>query len=438
MKRVLALLSLVVPVMAQYAGPAILSRGEAPAAMNGAPLQFHPFVEVDGVYSTGLSGIALDSSGNKIPNQSSEGASVAWGISGSHRWKHTSIGLSYRGDFNRYFATNGFDSSDHSLVLGITHQFSRRISVSWDNTVGIINRDYGLLSTLSPAVSFDPSQSYVPNTDFFNNRTIFVSSNANVVIQKSNRLSFSLGGGYVTNIRSSKALYNVAGLTAQGDVQYRLSKRSTLGAQYSFDHFSYSQLIGNAFVHGGAATYAYRLSRWWEFSGYGGFARIESKFLQDVPVDPTVAAIIGISETTEVVYSVRYIPNLGARLSRTFHKGVLFGTVNHGVNPGNGLLLTSTATTVDVGYVYTGLRRWSFGANANDAYERSIGNVLGTYGTLGAGAHISRQIGRNFHAIAAVTSYRYTSPSFALYNQWYYSANFGFGWTPADVPLRIW
>ena len=437
MKRLAALLGMAMPLWGQYAGPAILSRGEAPAAMSSPDLTFRPFVDVSAVYSTGLSGVSVDSQGN-IANQSSTGVEIAGGISGSHHWRHTSIGLSYRGDYNMYFRNGRYDTTDHSFLLGVTHQFSRHIFLSWSNSVGIINRDYGLLSTLSQTVQFDPSQTYVPTTDFFNNRTIFVSSAANVVIQKSVRLSFSLGGGLFTDIHNSPALYNVLGNTAYGDVQYRLSRRATIGGFYSYGHFRYSQLVSDSDIHSGAATFGYRLSRWWEFSGYGGFARLESKFIQDVPVDPAVAAIIGISESSEVYYSVRYVPTFAARMSRTFHTGVLSGTVSEGVTPGNGLFLTSRTTNVSVGYTYTGLRKWSFAATVNDQISKSVGNVTGGYGTLSAGINLSRHIAHGFHAVAGITLYSYNSDIFSKYNQFVYAAHAGIGWSPGDVPLRIW
>ncbi len=437
MKRLMALFGLAVPVFAQYAGPAILSRGEAPSSMSAPDISFRPFVEVSGVYSTGLAGVSVDTSGN--PTQEvSAGMSVGWGVSGSHRWRHTLLGLSYRGDYNHYFGHGGFDNTDHSLLLGITHQLSRRVTVSWNNVLGIINRDYGLLSSLSQAVPFDPSQSYIPNQDFFNDRTIYYSTGVNLTYQKSMRLSFSFGGGLSTTLRDSRALYNALGTYGYADGQYRISRRSTIGAMYSYSHYNFSQIISNTDVHTVAATYAYRISRFWEFSGYAGASRAESKFVQDVPVDPAIAAIIGITESPEVVYTVRYVPSFGARVSRTFHKGVFSAMVAQGIDPGNGLFLTSEATTVSAGYTYTGLRKWSFGVNATDMMSKSIGNVNGKYDSQSVNAEMSRQLSHHFHFVTGVTSFRYSSPDFSKYNQWFYSAHAGFGWTPGDVPLRIW
>ena len=54
MVRVLTLFGLTLPAFAQYAGPAILSRGEAPAAMSAPEIKFRPFVEFTAGYQTEL------------------------------------------------------------------------------------------------------------------------------------------------------------------------------------------------------------------------------------------------------------------------------------------------------------------------------------------------------------------------------------------------
>ncbi|MGO9893588.1 MAG: hypothetical protein ACLPX8_05155, partial [Bryobacteraceae bacterium] len=88
MRRLAAILWLAVPAFAQYAGPAILSRGEAPTAMAADQIDFRPYLSITGVYDTGLAGVSVNSQG-EIGNGSSPGVEFAGGISGIHSWKHT-------------------------------------------------------------------------------------------------------------------------------------------------------------------------------------------------------------------------------------------------------------------------------------------------------------------------------------------------------------
>jgi hypothetical protein len=436
LKRLLAVLGCAMPLCAQYAGPAILSRGDAPSGMSSAQLSFRPFVELLGVYDTGLAGVAVNQAGD-LGTVASSGVQLGFGISGSHEWKHTRIGLDYHGSIRHYARATNYDEVDQSMMLGIQHQFTRHIGFTLRNSVGMYSRDAGLIG-LPQSVPFDPSQSYIPTTDFFDNRTIYGSTMADLIIQRSTRLSFALGGGGFTTRRRSTALYGVVGSTAHGDLQYRISRRTTIGANYVYSHFSFNHIFSSTDMNGVNATYAIQLTRRLEFSGYAGVMRVETKFVQTVPVDPAVAAIIGITQGTQVVYSIRNLPNVSARLARTFSRGVLYIDGGHTVTPGNGLFLTSSSTTIGAGYNYTGLRRWSFSAGANYNNNDSIGNVIGNYtgytGTLSA----SRKLSHSMHAIVAVSGRNYGSSDFTKYNRTIYEASVGFGFAPGDVPVRIW
>jgi hypothetical protein len=55
------LLFLAAPAFAQFGGPAILSRGDAPAAMSVPQIDFIPFLSLVGVYDTGLATVSVNS-----------------------------------------------------------------------------------------------------------------------------------------------------------------------------------------------------------------------------------------------------------------------------------------------------------------------------------------------------------------------------------------
>jgi hypothetical protein len=424
------------PAFAQYAGPAVLSRGEAPAAMAAPQIDFRPYVDITGVYDTGLSGVAVNAQG-QLGNEASYGLEVTAGISGTHSWRHTKVGLDYRGSFRRYLHNTSYDSTDQSLMLGIVHQLSRHVSLTLDESAGLFSRNFGIPG-LAQTVPFDPSTTYAPTTDFFDNRTEYLSTQAKLVFQKTARLSFSLGGDGFLVRRKSSALYGVTGATANADVQYRVSRRSTLGVNYSFTHFDFIGVLSSTDVHAVSGVYSVRLSRWLEFSGTGGFARAETKFIQNVPVDPAVAALIGTSEGTVVLDRIDNLAIFNGRLSRTFPKGVAYISGGRGVTPGNGLFLTSITTTALAGYDYTGLRRWSLSVQGGYQSARSIGNVLGSYGGASGTLSASRQIMHAVHGIVSFSARQYSSGNFSLYNRLIYEARVGLGYSPGDIPLRIW
>jgi len=429
-------LSIAAPVFAQYAGPAVLSRGEAPAAMATPQIDFRPFLEVTGTFDTGLTGVTLNSQG-QLGSADSYGIELAGGVSGVHSWKHTKIGLNYAGALYHYLNKTYYDSTNQSLSLGISHEFSRRVLLVMRESAGMFSQNYTTLG-LPQTVPFDTSQSYVPVTDFFDNRTVFATSQLDLVFQKNARLSFDIGGDWFTNQRRSSALYSANGAVARADTQYRVTRRTTVGAEYSYSYYTFTGILGSTGVHQVAGTFATRLSRWWEFTGNAGIARVESRFEEVVPLDPVVAALLGYTTGKQVVYGVTYVPTAAGRLSRTFHRGVFWVSGARSMTPGNGLFLTTKMTNGTTGYTYTGLRRWSFTAQA--LYDRgtSVGNVLGIYGDISGGLSVSRQIFRSVHFVAGGDVRHYNSPGFTLYNRTVYDARIGLGFAPGAIPLRLW
>src|SRR6185369_16144614 len=129
-----------------------------------------------------------------------------------------------------------YDGSDQMLALGLTHQLSRHWMFSLRESAGLYSQNYGI-PTLNSTIPFDPSTAYLPTNDFFDNRTIYVSSQADLRVQKSTRLSFDIGGDAFLTRRRSTALYGNKGAGARGDIQYRVSRGITLGGAYSYTHY---------------------------------------------------------------------------------------------------------------------------------------------------------------------------------------------------------
>jgi hypothetical protein len=197
-------------------------------------------------------------------------------------------------------------------------------------------------------------------------------------------------------------------------------------------------VLSGTYLQGVSGVYSVRLSRWLEFSGSAGVIRAETRFIQNVPVDPAIAALIGTPEGTRVVDQVTNLMSGMGRLSRTFPKGVAFVSGGRGVTPGNGLFLTSIMNTALAGYNYTGVRRWSFGVSGGYQSGTSIENVHGGYGSTSGTLSASRQIVRTVHATASFSVRKYNSANFSLYNRLIYDVRVGVGYSPGDVPLRIW
>ena len=169
--QLLAFCALAVPALAQeYGGPAILSRGEAPAAMATPEIDFRPYVGFYATYSSGLANVAVNNEGG-LANDSSLGGALSWGISGTHSWRHTKLGLDYSGSLAHYLKRTAFDSISESFMMGLTHQLKRHLMLTWRNSLGISSRAHGE-HILQSTLPFDPASTYTPTTEFFDNRLL--------------------------------------------------------------------------------------------------------------------------------------------------------------------------------------------------------------------------------------------------------------------------
>jgi hypothetical protein len=430
------MLACVSPIFAQYGGPAILVRGQSPSAMAASQIDFRPFLSLNATYNSGLGGVSIDAQGNPVTDFSA-GLQVSAGVSGLHSWKHTHVGLDYRASLQHFVRTSFFDSTTQSLMLGVDHLLSRHVNLSLHTGAGIYS-GYNTGSTLLSTVPFDPSTLYQPTNEFFDNRTIFVSSQANLSIQRSTRLSYNVGAeGFLTRRRST-ALYGVAGAGARGDVQYRITRRSTIGAGYNYSHFAFHGIFSSTDIHALNLSYGVTLTKSTEFSAFAGAARYETKFVQSVAVDPAIAALIGISATQRVAYGRSITPSYSARLSRAVRKGVVFVSGGRSITPGNGLFLTSVSNTASVGYSYSGLRKWALSTGASYVSSDSVGNVIGRYSYYTGNLSASRQIVPHTHGVLSFSSSHADSRDFKNYNRWQYAVNLGLTFAPGDVPVRFW
>jgi len=434
--RAIATFVAVTPLFAQYGGPAILARGQSPTAMAPNQIDFRPFVSVLGIYSAGLNGVSVDAQGLPV-NDASFGVALGFGVSGSHSWKRTRLGLNYGSGFSHYQKSFYSGLSSQNLQLSIVHQLSRHSSINFNNSV-VLYGENRASPTLPPTLDFDPSTNNIPTNDFYDNRTLTISSTAAYTVQTSTRMSFSFGGNAFLTERRSNALYGAKGINAQGDVMYRLTRRSTIGAMYTYIHYNFTGISGGTDAHSLHAVYSRTLTRNTQMSAFGGVTKFENVFIQTVPVDPAIAAVIGAGSVQRVFYINQVFPTGGGRISWNVPRGTFFGTASSNLNPGNGLFLTSVAVTAGVGYNYTGLRKWAISAGTSYNESSSKGNVYGNYGSYVANLTASRQVYRYTHGVMNFYARKYTSGDFKNYNKWAYGVTLGLSFTPGDIPVRLW
>jgi len=417
----------------EYSGPAILSRGDAPAAQTAAPIAFRPYIGLSGIYDTGLVPVTVNSTGG-IPSSDLYGLELNLGAYTYHVWKHTTLGLDYRGDF-RHYSNTYWDGTDQFLSLILTHQASKRTTFTLRTQSGIYSNNYFLASALG---SLDPNYLQLPQNDIYDNRVVFAGVSGDLTYRLSRRLSFNIGGEGSLVRRESTALYGMTGAVARGDLEYRISRHSTLGADYRYTYFDYTKGFGNAGIHSVGLDYSTQMSPTVQLSARLGAARVESNSLTVVQLDPAVAALLGVSVGIQAAHRQNYVPDIEARLTDSLRRGLFALSYSNQVIPGNGVYLTSRNDSGAVSYSYTGVRHWNFGVNGTYGRMTALVQTVGAYTAYGGGVGVTRDLGKGLYTVLRLDARHYDIASGLLFRHTELRTSVGLNFSPGDLPLVLW
>jgi hypothetical protein len=414
-----------------YSGPAILSRGEIPAAQTVAPIAFRPYIGIAGIYDTGLIPVASVTSSSPADLYGEE---LNLGAYTYHVWKHTTLALDYKGDF-RHYSNTYWDGTDQFLSLILTHRPSKRVTLTLREQGGLYSNNYFLSSAVPTA---DPNYLQLPQDDIYDNRVIFLGVSADLTYRLSPRLSFNIGGEGSLVRRESSALYGTTGAVARGDLEYRVTRHSTLGVDYRYTYYEYTKGYGNTNINSVGFNYSTQLSQHVQLSARIGGARVESVSLTSVTLDPAIAALLGETTAIQAAYLLNYVPDMQVRLADTFRRSQFTLAYTNQVIPGNGIYLTSRSNNGSGSYSYTGVRHWNFGLNGTYGRMTTLAQTIGAYTAYGGGAGITRDLGKGLHAVLRLDVRHYDIASGALFTNTERRASLGLTFSPGDLPLSLW
>jgi hypothetical protein len=439
LRRLISLL-LVLPAACALAqvgerpGPTILSRGLGAFLQGGGELlRIRPYFTATGVYDTGLTPYSVDSQGT-IPATDGYGVALGFGVKGYHRWRRTLLGIDYRGDVRHYNQKNNYDGSNHTLALSLMHQPRRWLAFSLKEAASTYSRNQDWLAGYQ---ILDPAVTGVPLNEVFNGRTDFSNTMANVTFFLGRRLSFGAGGGGTIVRRRGAALAGLNSWSAQGDVQYALSQTASIGSDYSFTHYQFTNQSGSSDIHTMSLDLAFRLGRAWDFGLRGGASRVESVGRHSVFLDPVWAAIFGQKSLILSSYNLNYISSAEARVGWVGRRSSVTFGYNIGASPGNGIYITSKSQGGSVDWSIPAGRRWNFGLSTRYTSYSPLVQQLAGYRSISAGGACTFKVNSWLHFTGDYGARRYRIVE-TLPNRIYHSASLGVAFSPGEVPLSLW
>jgi hypothetical protein len=418
----------------EYEGPSILSRGGPASTLNRRPdTAFRPYIGLNAVYQTAFLGVTLNPDGT-TQNTDSLGVQATAGVYGTHHFRHSTLGINYRGNYQHFFHNSYADNSDQMLTMEYDHQLTKHLILALTEAGGTYSRNY-LYSSAGGLI--DPQALTLPANDLFDNRVIYGQTSVGMVYRASSRLSFRFGGSGFLARRRSSALYGVTGYTADADTAYRLTRFVTLSAFYAFEHFEFNRAFGASDIHLAGLALSARLTRSVEFAIDGGGARVETLFLASVPVDPVIAAITGQTSGIRATYNVRYVPTGRVRLTKQMQRATAQVGYSQQVSPGNGVYLTSRTEAAGATFSYSGLRRWNLAANTGYNRVSALAQTVGAYTGYSVGLGVSRDLSSGLHWTLRGDLLR-TATNYKNFNHNAATVSTGLYWSPREIPLALW
>ncbi len=423
----------------EYSGPAVLSRSfGANTPTIPRNVKFRPFFGLAGVYASGLTGDTLSSAGG-LDNRSSYGAEANFGIGGRRYWRKDVLSLDYRGSYFRYTPTRNYNGSNNLLTLDFRHQASRHVDINFSESAAIYSNNYALLNGVGASDLSIGNTNFAasPNTQILDNNTISLNTGVDVVYHKSARLSIDFGGAGFLVRRASSSLYGTTGYQARGDVNYRITRRTSVGPYYAFSHYEFNKGFGGSDIHTVGLNYSVALTRNVEIKLRGGVSIVETLGLLRVAIDPVIAAILGQSFGVQTVYRKNTIPDISAALTRKFRHGGAGLQYNRGITPGNGLYLTSQREGIYGNIDYDGFRSWNLGIGAGRDSLSSLSQTLGQFRSYVGRATLGHRLGRVLTGTTAFEFRRYNIQGVNFLRD-QFRITVGVTYNPGERPLSIW
>ena len=418
----------------EYSGPAVLSRSYSiNQLVTPKQLTWSESVGVSTSHDVGI--------GQPGPNGAVgaggtlQGTTVNWSMSGGHTFGHDTLHIGYAGSMAYYPDSSLYTGANHSLSATYAHVVSRRISLGMSFSGSVFSANAALQSpAVGPETIANANLATSPSIAIFDTGSKQMNIGANLGWQLNSRLSFTYSGSYFGVERNSAALLGVSGKQAGASGNYRLTRKTTIGASYSYSQYVYPHGSETSDVQSVSLIYSYALNRSTQVRFNGGLSREESLGLQVVPINPIIAALLGVSSGVIDAYQSYRGTNVSAQLIHDFRKGRTASfSYARGITPGNGLSQTSQQETMSLSGGARIFRTYGLSARLSRDSLTSLTQNVGQYRTETAQLSISRAYKKGVGVNFSINYSYFEIASFAsLRNQLFISS--GFSWSSA----RLW
>jgi hypothetical protein len=381
---------------------------------------FDYFLFTDGFFNTGVP--IYKSTANSSGYSNSAGFDGGGGLDLHHRFRRGSISVSYSGAWHQYTNSGFYSGFQQGLNASFKYALTKRFLLSLGQSISTSPNGLG---------SYQLAQNPFVGANGNAGQTRAFVTNGTLTYQATNRLSYVFGGSFYASQYPSYSTGNSLGGQGSAGLNYRTSKKTTLGFSYLFAHYSYSLNNDSTNSQTGFVSLAHEITARTQFTLAGGVtsAAVTQEILLGVPPNQ----LLGIYKSTSV------FPYFSGTLSHTARHANFALLASQNALAGNGTFNTSKAITVSASASYSPSERWAISGSGGYQHLSSLSSVQQTsnsYGSGFGGAGFNYKLTRHFGLKA--------SAGFGIYD--YYgntsthpqtSLSFGIVYTSGDRPIVL-
>ena len=390
-------------------------------------------LNVSGTYDTLLGAFRTDKNGNLAPGGGSYGVEGGFTVSGQKKFRRSVFGISYFANYSHFFNVQNFNGTNQSINLAYSRRVTKRIDMMWNTAGSITNRVLGNpLNLQADGFGFLST----PVNELFDARIYFIQSNMAVGYLVNNRWQLQFGGNGGMIRRSAKALADTNLYGGSAGANYRLNRRSTLGFTYTYSHFNFGKQFGESDINGVSLNYTRQIGRSWSTSVHVSGFDVQTIGVRRIALDPVIAALLGTNQGAEAFQSRTKTPGFGVNASKRFRRTSYAVGAERGVQPGNGLILTSLSTMFFASMNYQLKAKWALNAGVNRSEMSGLGDgtSLGKFTNNSAQAQFSRMITREI-GFTGTVEYRQLKMDGSSLDRRGSRVTFGLTYVPNSLPF---
>ncbi len=265
------------------------------------------------------------------------GFAIGGGIIASHGFSSGQLSLNYRGDYRDYSGNGSQSGTDQYLNLIFSKRLSRRWSINFTETAGILFFSNAFYSNLAPSGGG-------VQTNPFSSSTSFLQSGVYLSYRQTQRLTYSFGGNFFLNRYNYPGAIGSTGIIGSVSATYALTARTSLGGTYSHDYFVFQHNTGTTNLDGGYFNVSHIFAKNWRANISAGVTRVNTYGVTQIPVEFLVGGQLVPGYVTGAYKNTSWVPTVQGGITRNFGRFDASASAGHGVNPGNGTYLTSSNT----------------------------------------------------------------------------------------------